>query len=150
MPTKDELLERCLCFDVRRTSRLITRIYERYLEPSGLTPTQRGAMKFLEESSMSIPTLATMIDLDRTSLRRLLDPLERDGFIAVVPGEDRRTRVISLTPQGKHALMFADKCWREAQDHVMEAFGESHWGRLVGTLRSTRKLVHTQLSPDSH
>lgn len=138
---KQLLLENCLCFDARRTSRVISRIYEHHLTPSGLTPTQRGAMKFLEDGPLSMAQLADYIDLDRTSLRRRLDPLERDGLVHITPGPDRRVREISLTAAGRKALVLADKCWSEAQGEVMEHLGETPWFGLVGSMRTARKAL---------
>ncbi len=137
------LLENCLCFDVRRTSRLITRIYEQHLAPSGLTPTQRGAMKFLEEDTLTMAQLAQLIALDRTSLRRMLDPLERDGLIDISTGDDRRVRHISLTSAGRKALVHADKYWNEAQQEVMHYLGSKHWSNLVSTMRTARKVLES-------
>ncbi|WP_193727500.1 MarR family winged helix-turn-helix transcriptional regulator [Paraburkholderia atlantica] len=145
MTLESEIPERCLCFDARRTSRLITRVYEQFLEPSGLTATQRGAMKFVEDrGALSIAELATLLDLDRTSLRRLLDPLERDGHITVVAGTDRRTRLVSLTEHGKTILGVSDQYWQQAQRKMLEMLGENHWRSLTTLMHSTRKIIHSR------
>ncbi len=59
--------------------------------------------------------------LDRSTIRRDPDPLERRGLVSVTVGEtDGRERVIRLTASGEAAITAAPPAWRTAQDWVAE------------------------------
>lgn len=48
--------------------------------------------------------IARFYSIDPSAVSRLLDPLEREGFLTSVPGRDRRTRALDITEKGRHAL----------------------------------------------
>ena len=73
--------------------------------------------------------LAEALGLDRTTLTRNMRALVDRGLIAVVDGEDRRTRLVALTARGKRSLSEALGLWKQAQATVEERFGH---GRLQG------------------
>jgi len=47
--------------------------------------------------------------MDRTTLTRNLKPLEKQGLIEIVPGEDRRTGAVLLTPDITAVPLTLDK-----------------------------------------
>ena len=48
--------------------------------------------------------IARFYGIDPSGVSRLLDPLERNGFLRSVPGRDRRARALDLTDAGRAAL----------------------------------------------
>jgi DNA-binding MarR family transcriptional regulator len=82
---------------------------ERVLRPTGLNLAKYRTlltMSRLGECTMS--ALATITTVDRTTLTRIIDPLERDGLVA--RGEqaaDRRKVSLRVTPAGKNRLTAA-------------------------------------------
>jgi DNA-binding MarR family transcriptional regulator len=73
---------------------------------------------------MTINALADELVMDRTTLGRNILPLEREGLLSVAPGrEDRRSKVLSVTPAGIDRLHAARKGWRKAQAEFASTFG---------------------------
>jgi DNA-binding MarR family transcriptional regulator len=62
--------------------------------------------------------------MDAGALAHTLKPLERDRLIAVtVDPDDRRSRMITLTRQGRAKLAESDALWAKAQAGFEAAFG---------------------------
>jgi hypothetical protein len=37
---------------------------------------------------------------------------------------------VTLTPQGRKALVAGDRCWEQAQDYVLDRLGVERWNAL--------------------
>ncbi len=82
--------------------------------------------------------------MDRTTLTRNMKPLEKQGFIRVVPAkEDRREREITLTLGGQQILSEAFPLWESVQQSVVESLGKSRVTRLMKDLSATIQLTET-------
>ena len=82
--------------------------------------------------------------MDRTTLTRNLKPLEKQGFIRVMPGkEDRREREITLTLGGQEILSEAFPLWKSVQQSVVESLGKNRVTRLMKDLSATIQLAET-------
>ena len=80
--TSDLGLLSCNCFATRQAARSITRFYERHLTPTGLTSAQFGILSLLEETpSRPMGEMASVLGMQRTTLLRALQPLQRDELI---------------------------------------------------------------------
>jgi DNA-binding MarR family transcriptional regulator len=79
--------------------------------------------------------------MDRTTLTRALAPLVRDGLVKMVTGDDRRTRIISLTPHGQSTLDAARPIWRSAQEQVARDTGPDRIEHLLGELATLVEQV---------
>lgn len=126
------LAQACVCYNTRKVARAVTRLYDDALRPCGLRATQLTLLMVIE--SMGEPTisaLAGQLVMDRTTLARDLRPMEASGWVAVVPGRDRRTRIVRLTTAGRDALGEALPLWREAQVALVDSgLGVGEWSRL--------------------
>ena len=136
----------CNCLVVRQVARFITHFYDQYLAEAGLRTTQYGILaKLKRHGPMSINALAAELVMDRTTLGRNAQPLERDGLIAIEPGpRDRRSKVLRLTRTGKNRFERAHKNWTEAQKRFEDVYG----GRKAAELRrSLRAVISSGLGP---
>ncbi|WP_439574455.1 MarR family winged helix-turn-helix transcriptional regulator [Phreatobacter sp.] len=115
----------CTCARVRKAARRITQIYDRHIQPAGLTVTQFGILANLTRlDGIAIGALAERMIMDPTALTRGLKPLERQGFVRLEPDpNDRRARRILLTAAGRAALSEARPGWARAQAEVRAALG---------------------------
>ncbi|MFN3462322.1 MAG: MarR family winged helix-turn-helix transcriptional regulator, partial [Oceanibaculum sp.] len=87
---------------------------------------------------LSIGQLADRMVMDPTSLTRGLKPLERRGLMRLDPDpDDRRTRRVSLTPEGLATLKAARPGWEAAQAEVRLALGPAESADLVTRLDHT-------------
>jgi DNA-binding MarR family transcriptional regulator len=132
-PELAEVAANCACKNLRRTARAVTQLYDDALRPSGLRITQFTLLVGVAISEpVPITRLADALDLDRTTLARDLGPLTERGLVEVSAGDDRRTRVVRLTRQGRDAIARAYPLWRQAQARLVE---QSPWPVLAGGLQ---------------
>jgi DNA-binding MarR family transcriptional regulator len=137
----------CVCSCVRRASRIITQFYDAYLQPSGLRMTQYTVLAMIATlEGETVMHLAERLAMDRSALARALKPLEGQNLVVVVPGSDRRTRVVWLTEQGRAALIRAYPYWLQAQELAVAHFGEQQTNTLLDNLQMVEPLGATPVS----
>jgi DNA-binding MarR family transcriptional regulator len=133
----------CACASVRRTGRALTQLYDNILAPSGLRSTQYALLSQLASSEpIAMTDLAEVLGMDRTTLTRAVAPLERQGWLRVEEGSDRRTRQVRATPEGLTALATARPFWQEAQGRVVAGFGEERLAALRQELAALTAITH--------
>ena len=136
-----EILSVCSCLQLRKATRLITQLYDKALRPSGLRSTQLPILVTLAViGPTSMMFLAERLVTDRSALARNLKPLEKQGMIEIMPGGDRRTRQVKLTPRGEETVARATPLWEKAQSTVVEALGQNQWHVLREGLSAVLSL----------
>jgi DNA-binding MarR family transcriptional regulator len=124
----------CACANLRRTARAVTRMYNQELRTTGLELTQ---FTLLMASNLTGETtqgdLGKLLALDTTSLTRMLRLLTKRGWIGVKAGDDRRQRLLRLTPSGRRKLLQCQPHWERAQEKLQKGLGEPTW-RQMGEL----------------
>ncbi len=134
-------LQTCACFNIRKSARVLTQYYGDALQPIGITPTQFTILALLSSvDSITVTDLAEELVMERTTLTRNLGPLEKQGFIKIQPGEDRRTRVISLGKKGLNKLKQAIPLWKQAQKSVTEYLGNKRFDKFLNELNYVEKM----------
>jgi DNA-binding MarR family transcriptional regulator len=137
-----QVVSACACFNLRKASRVITQHFDELLKPSGLLVTQFTILVTVAiVKSETINELAKILVMDRTTLTRNLKPLEREGWIKSEPGQDQRTRVISLTADGEAILAKALPLWKQAQGTVEKTLGQQRWSDLLAYLMEVTALM---------
>ena len=133
----------CVCFNIRKSARAITQLYEEALRPTGLRATQFTLLVATRVmGTATINGLAKGLVMDRTTLTRNMKPLEKQGFIRITPGkEDRREREVTLTLAGQGILSEALPLWKTVQQSVVESLGQSRVTRLMKDLSATIELA---------
>ena len=112
----------CHCLAARREARQLTRFYEEKLRPHGLRATQFSILAALAQKGPTLITdLAELLGLERTSLTRSADVMERKGWIEDAPSDDGRERPLQLTEAGREKVEGAFPAWKEAQEAVDRA-----------------------------
>lgn len=127
----------CVCTVLRKASRASTQMYDRILEPSGMTIAQFSLLAALYYTrSIPMKKLAKRLVMDRTTLTRNLGPLERRNLVQLVGDpDDLRVRMVNLTAEGLEALISALPYWQQAQERMIAGLGQSLWQQLRSTLR---------------
>ncbi len=132
----------CTSANLRKAARAVTQFYDESLKNSGLKSTQFSLLAAASVAgTMPITRLAEEMAMDRTTLTRNLKPLETEGLLQVEPGEDRRVRNVTVTPEGEAALERAAPMWREAQTRMIDKLGDERWGELLRQLQSVRRML---------
>ena len=131
----------CVCFNLRRTTRAITQLYDQILDGTGLRSTQVSLLvAFAEAGPVPSARVAEAVGMDPTTLSRNLQPLRRAGLITVTAGTpDRRVKLVTLTAKGRKVLTEVAPKWDEAQRKVVEALGRDRWNPLRAELA---RLTH--------
>jgi DNA-binding MarR family transcriptional regulator len=116
----------------------VTQFYDQFLAPAGLRTTQFSILARLQRlGPMTISVLAADLVMDRTTLGRNLQPLEREGLVAVVKGRtDRRSREIRLTDTGAERLRAGVEGWVKAQAGFEGVFGKQRSSELRALLHA--------------
>ena len=136
----------CICYRLRQTARLISRTYDRFLAPVGISIGQFGILATLDAmKGSSISELANVLQMERTTLTRNLQPLKKLGYLEVEDGEDKRAKSLCLTREGKKTLSAARPLWHAAQQDVERQLGKAEVQSLSETLDGAmdRLLEHS-------
>jgi len=130
--------EECTCFAVRSAARHVTQLYDQLLAPTGLRVTQFSVLAKLKRTGpLAINALADHMVMDRTTLGRAVQPLERAGLIRIEPApSDRRAKELHLTKAGEKRLQAGLKAWSRAQARFDAAFGAKRAAELRTLLRA--------------
>jgi DNA-binding MarR family transcriptional regulator len=96
------------------------------LAPSGLKITQYMLLQGMLSGGRekSITGLAQEVGMDRSTIGRNLRVLERDGFVTLGVGSDRREHVVRVTEKGRQAVACALPLWEQAQTAVANTLGQ--------------------------
>ncbi len=127
----------CHCATLRKASRCISQIYDAVLAPSGLKATQLAILVQIRRSEpTTVSALAATLVMDAGGLTHTLKPLKRHGLVEIsIDPEDRRHRLIRLTPAGRTKLAESDALWDKAQRGFETAYGSVEAGALREALR---------------
>jgi DNA-binding MarR family transcriptional regulator len=81
--------------------------------------------------------VASLLAMDRTTLTAALKPLERRGLLKITRGRnDRRARLLELTPKGRKLLARAVPVWKSAHAAVEALLVQGEPDRLRKDLRA--------------
>ena len=134
-------LNTCNCFALRQAARHVTKLYERHLAPADLTSAQFSILGALGEAGeMTMAELANALVMDRTTLLRAIQPLQRDEFLTSRSSDDdSRLLVISLTSAGERKLKQAFPLWEKAQEEFETEIGSREAAQLRRSLLALPK-----------
>jgi DNA-binding MarR family transcriptional regulator len=125
----------CACANLRRTARAVTRMYNQELRSAGLELTQFTLLMALNLTGETTQgDLGKLLALDTTSLTRMLRLLTKSGWIGVKAGDDRRQRLLRLTPSGRQKLQQSLPRWERAQRRLRRGLGERSWSEMGALL----------------
>src|SRR5258707_2646899 len=125
----------CACQNLRRVTRVVTRIYDQELSKAGLEITQFGlltALSATEEANQK--RLSAGFAMDSTTLTRTLGLLRRHGWVRVRPGKDRRERLFRLTQAGRRQMAEAQPYWERAEQRLRRELGDAGWKSMKDTV----------------
>jgi DNA-binding MarR family transcriptional regulator len=100
----------------------------------------------LRHPNEPLSRIAEELGMDRTSMYRAIEALEKRQWITSSDGKDNRSRSVSVTRRGEHALTQADPGWEKTQVDIVDRFGRKKWQIFVGELQ---RLVDCTAGVDS-
>jgi DNA-binding MarR family transcriptional regulator len=135
--TADSLFDLpCACQNLRRLTRVVTKIYDQELRTTGVEIAQFGlltALAALGEANQK--RLSAGFAMDSTTLTRTLGLLRKQGWVRAIRGKDRRERLFSLTVEGKRQLALARPHWERAEQRLLKELGEADWKNMKEMVR---------------
>jgi DNA-binding MarR family transcriptional regulator len=129
----------CMVSNSRMAARAITRRYDAYLRPHGVTATQLsllGSIRMLP--GLTVSQLAEARGFERTTLTRNLDKLEQMGLVTSVA--QGRGRVAEITAGGKALLRELLPLWRKAQAELRAELSPTTFDDSIKTLKRLAKV----------
>jgi DNA-binding MarR family transcriptional regulator len=128
----------CLCLHLQRAARAVGRHFDKAFRPFGLTNGQFSLLMSLNQPQPpTIGSIAALLAMDRTTLTANLKPLVRRGLVTIAcDEEDRRSRRLILTREGRRLLAAAMATWRETHGAIEALVGNTGADRLRAALRA--------------
>lgn len=125
----------CAGFNLRKASRAVGQFYDEILRPAGIRGTQYSLLVAIKLNGPVLVTkLAEDVVMDRTTLTRNLEILGKQGLVNVSSGDDRRTRMVTISKQGLAVLTEAYPLWEQAQAKIRENMSPDHLAELLAGL----------------
>ncbi|MBI4920538.1 MAG: MarR family transcriptional regulator [Devosia nanyangense] len=131
----------CMVSNSRMAARAITRRYDAYLRPYGMTATQlslMGAIRMLP--GLTVSALAEARGFDRTTLTRNLDKLEERGLVVSMELQRGNGRLAAITGAGDGLLDQLLPLWREAQADLRTELSPETFDDSIKTLKRLAKV----------
>lgn len=126
----------CMVSNSRMAARAITRRYDAYARPFGITSTQFSLLgAIIAAGDRTVTELAEKRGFERTTLIRNLDRLEKLGLIVSVTAEQGNGRICRLTPRGEETVQQLLPFWRKAQAEIRSELGADKFDETVAALR---------------
>jgi DNA-binding MarR family transcriptional regulator len=135
----------CNFATIRNASRHITRYFDSCIAHLGLKTNQYQILRLIYHNpDISINALAALTVMDRTTVGRAIQPLEREGLLTVaVDPTDKRSRLLNLTKAGFDVVEKGHLAWIEAQRVFEAKFGA---GDAKAMRASMQQVVATELA----
>ncbi len=123
-------------FMLRRSAQVAHGLFERGCRDLGLTTGQYDVLFVLfYESEVNQDRLAQVLGLDRSTTGVLAGNLEKKGLIARrVKPDDRRKRILALTPEGAEIFRQAQPIAELAKDKILAPLTEEERATLFALL----------------
>jgi len=131
----------CLCGNVRMAARALTAVYDRFLEPAGLTASQLVVLWCVAaREPLPMREIGEVLVMDKTTVSRNLAGLAAEGLVVSRQARDARVKLVSCTPKGRRRFRSALPKWRAAQTWVSRRVGAHGFGTAVA---QSRRLAET-------
>ncbi|HEV8313408.1 MAG TPA: MarR family winged helix-turn-helix transcriptional regulator [Burkholderiaceae bacterium] len=140
----------CTNLKLRQLSRRVTRHYDAIVSATGLKNTQYSLLSHVVVlGPIQLSALAAKMQLDPSTLTRNLQPLIAQGWLALEPGDDARSRRVIATPAGQALRIEAQRAWKRAQLSLNERLGDERVARLHALLDECMALLDDTESPEN-
>jgi DNA-binding MarR family transcriptional regulator len=123
----------------------VTRIYDAELRGTDLRSTQHSLLRLLGRvGEVRQGDLGEMASLDETTLTRNLRLLEKNGWVTIRAGADRREKLVAITEAGREKVEQARPAWSKAQERMRSALPAWTWDSLFAALPDVTKAATSE------
>ncbi len=114
----------CTSLKLRQLNRRVSQHYDRIVGSMGLKTSQYSLLSHIVKLGPVRPgELASQMEMDASTLTRNLQPLVAQGWVEVGPGDDGRSRFVTVTDAGRNKRSEAQREWKRAQLALNERLG---------------------------
>ena len=133
---------------IRRLHQISVSVFAERMKAAGidLTPVQFAALSALAaHPDVDQATLAGLIAYDRVTIGGVVDRLEGKGLVSrTVSRQDRRARVVRLTPSGADMLARVHPLVSEFQNDILSGLSPAERDQLMALMRKTTSAGNDQ------
>jgi DNA-binding MarR family transcriptional regulator len=132
-------------FLISDVSRLLRRVYDRRVEPLGLTRAQwRVLVHLYRREGVSQTALAQILEIEKPTLGKLIDRLERKGWVERrIEDRDQRARRLVITDQARSMIDQMEALAEAVHADALDGVTDDETVRLHHTLLAVKaNLVH--------
>jgi MarR family 2-MHQ and catechol resistance regulon transcriptional repressor len=124
-----------------KTMRALTKYAAAGIEETGLGLSDFGVLEILlNKGPLPVNTIGPIVDLTPGSISIAVDRLFAKGFVTRVEStEDRRVRIVALTPRGKDLIVSAFRRHSGQMKRVFSELGPEELRSLEGMLKKVGK-----------
>jgi DNA-binding MarR family transcriptional regulator len=121
---EDRIARSCIAVRVRMLNRVVSNLYDEALRPLGLRVSQLNILVVAAKLGTARPAkVCDILLLDVSTLSRNVERMQANGWLEVVPDEDRRAQPFRLTAAGRALLKRAVPAWEKAQEQATALIG---------------------------
>jgi DNA-binding MarR family transcriptional regulator len=115
-------------------------------EFADLRPTHGCVFRFVRDHGMRLTKLAELASITKQSAGEIVDDLVALGYVKRIPDpEDRRAKLICLTPRGEEAQAHGFGLFAEVEKRWMKRYGREK----IEALRATLEEIAADERPES-
>lgn len=113
----------CAYSNLKMLARVAGTVYDEALRPVDLRAGQLALMwAILAAGPVEMGRLGIITVTDQTTLSRTIAKLKKARLVSVRAGQDRRVRLVALTPTGRQRFREAMPYWEDAQRRASALF----------------------------
>jgi len=133
----------CVCFNLRRVTRVVTQFYDAEMRRHGIRPTQGSILAALgAKETWTMAELSDFLGMERTTLVRNLRPLQRDGLAQASGGGHGNLVELSITNKGRKLIEKIAPAWKSAQSAVVKTLGGKRWSAILSDLKTVATALN--------
>ena len=139
-----------LGFLISDVSRLLRRVYDRRVEPLGLTRAQwRVLVHVYRRAGVSQTALAQILEIEKPTLGKLVDRLEQKGWVERrVDDRDQRARRLVITEQARPLIDQMEELAEAVHTDALDGVGDDESDHLHDTLMTVKANLLRLLNGD--
>jgi DNA-binding MarR family transcriptional regulator len=128
---------------LRRCQQVALALFTEEAAEFGFSPTQYSALAFAYiEPGIQQNALGERIALDRSSVTKCVEILENRGLIRrEVDRQDRRARLLFITPEGEKVLETVHEAALRARKRIHDAIGEERFLNFLKDMKAFSTIL---------
>jgi DNA-binding MarR family transcriptional regulator len=141
----DSHLEAQIVAALRRILRAISIQSHRLRSECGLTGPQLLALRAVADAEeLTVSALASRIYLSQSTTSELLRRLALQGLVELNEGDDRRSKVVRVTPEGEQRAKDAPSLLQQPFQAELERREDYEQTRILATLQEIAAMMETE------